>query len=177
MVFGLLTLLTLMAACGGDPEPIRQWRPEDHNHPLAAPTPGTAAPQAPGAGAAAEAEDPAAAELRAARALFNVSCAGCHGRDGSGNGPERPPGAQMPDLRSAALHQGRSDAELTQVIAEGRNMMPSFRDKISGEGIAALLRYVRSLAPSATANGAATTQDGGTNAASKAAAKAAAKAP
>lgn len=137
------TLVFLLAACAADPPIEREWTPEDHGHPKSADPSRSPAAQAP----APAAESPEQAQARAARALFNVSCATCHGRDGRGGGPARPPGAQMPNLADAALLAKRSDAELTQVIAEGRGLMPGFADKIRPEGIQVLVRYVRALAP------------------------------
>ena len=63
---------------------------------------------------------------RAAEALFNVSCASCHGRDGRGQGERRPPGAAVPDFTQAAFQAQRSDAQLGEVIRTGRGLMPAF---------------------------------------------------
>lgn len=65
--------------------------------------------------------------------LYAKYCAGCHGADGrrgSGN--------------MVLIHAGRlSDAEVEQVIAAGREGMPSWKDRLSATEIAALARYVR----------------------------------
>jgi mono/diheme cytochrome c family protein len=86
-------------------------------------------------------------ESRAAEALWTVSCAGCHGRDGKGQGPQRPPGAQPPDFTSAEFQQQRSDAQLVQVITAGKGMMPPFGKQVNPQGIAALIGHIRAFAP------------------------------
>ena len=88
-------------------------------------------------------EDPAA---RAARALWNATCSGCHGRDGRGHGEARPPGAQIPDFTTSAWQSGRSDEQIAQAIRDGRGMMPGFGKQLNDQGIAVLLGYVRALA-------------------------------
>jgi mono/diheme cytochrome c family protein len=138
--FWLLIPLGLLGC--GEPAPKREWTPSDHGQPLQAP------PQ----------RDPSAAEVsdedataRAARALFIATCAGCHGRDGIGDGEARPPGAQLPDFSSAAFQRSRSDQQLAQMIRDGRGMMPGFGKRVNDQGIAVLVQYIRSLAASAAA--------------------------
>ncbi len=84
---------------------------------------------------------------RAAQALWTVSCASCHGRDGRGKGPGRPPGAQLPDFTSAEFQQQRSDQQLVDVIRAGKGMMPPFGKQVNAEGIAALIAHIRAFAP------------------------------
>ena len=125
------------AACGGEPAPKREWTPSDHGQPS---NPDESMIQTdrviPG-------EDP---EARAARALWTAVCASCHGRDGNGQGEQRPPGAQMPDFTSPQWQASRNDEALGLVIGEGRGMMPPFGKQINPQGIAALVRHVRRLA-------------------------------
>ncbi|HEY2732427.1 MAG TPA: cytochrome c, partial [Polyangiales bacterium] len=85
-------------------------------------------------------------EDRAADALYNVSCASCHGRDGHGQGPGRPPGAQLPDFTSPQFQAQRSDAQLSQVIREGRGLMPPFAKQVNEQGQAALVARIRRFA-------------------------------
>jgi mono/diheme cytochrome c family protein len=63
--------------------------------------------------------------------------------DGSGT----PLGKSMdaPDLRSEAV-QKHSDAELAQIIADGKKVMPSFKKTFTEEQIRGLVQYVRELA-------------------------------
>src|SRR5205807_5235396 len=64
-------------------------------------------------------------ENAASSATFRTKCAMCHGPDGSGS--EVGKSMNVPDLRSA-LVQKLPDAELAQVIANGKGGMPSFKN-------------------------------------------------
>ena len=130
-------IASLGCACG-DAKPKREWRPEDHGQP--------AEPDRSREPAVADerpAEDPT---VRAARALWNTSCASCHARDGRGGGPGVPPGAKVPDLTTHELQANRTDEQLAAVIRDGRNMMPAFGAQLNPEGVRALVAHVRSLA-------------------------------
>jgi hypothetical protein len=59
-----------------------------------------------------------------------------------------PPGAQLPDFSSEAFQHARSDAQLAQVIRDGKGMMPPFGKKLSEDGVAALVRRVRAFSES-----------------------------
>lgn len=133
LLSGLLLLLALSSACGQG-KARTEWRPEDHQPPPAE------MPE--GQGAEEESGD---ATARAAKALWSMRCAQCHGEEGRGDGSGRPPGVALPDFASAAFHEKRSDAELYQVIEKGRNMMPAFGQDITHAGIEALIGHVRSL--------------------------------
>lgn len=123
------------AGCGNDGAP-REWRPSDHQEPSATPD---------SSQAEAVDEPPEATVARAAAALFRASCAGCHGAGGRGDGPAAPPGAQVPDLTAASLHDGRTDEQIARVIREGQGLMPGFGSEINERGIAALVAHVRTL--------------------------------
>jgi mono/diheme cytochrome c family protein len=139
-----LYLLIACSACKGEPAPKREWTPADHGQPAAPDDENI--PEQPSA--LAPGEDP---EARAARALWNATCAGCHGRDGRGQGESRPPVARIPDFTAAEWQESRSDAALSQTIADGRGMMPPFGKQINPQGVAALVRHIRRFAPSAQA--------------------------
>jgi len=139
--FGATLAIVLFCSACGDRAPEREWTPADHAQPSEAlPTEGADEPAAQQAGPA----DPD----RASRALWSVTCAGCHGRDGRGHGESIPPGAQLPDFTSEAFQHARSDAQLAQVIRDGKGMMPPFGKKLSEDGMAALVRRVRAFAES-----------------------------
>jgi mono/diheme cytochrome c family protein len=132
----LSVCMSLLAACSGRVTPQREWRPEDHVQPREedpARTPSAVAPEQGGA-------------ERAADALFAVSCAGCHGRDGRGQGEQRPPGAQLPDFTTRDFQARRSDAQLVQAIRDGRGMMPGFGKQVNDQGLGALVARVRRFA-------------------------------
>jgi mono/diheme cytochrome c family protein len=136
----LRSLITMCAAvmllaCDSRVTPQREWLPSDHVQPAEvdpARVPQSAAP----------ANEQGGVE-RAAAALWNVSCASCHGRDGRGNGPGKPPVAQIPDFTSADFQKSQTDAQILTVIREGRGMMPPFGKQLNDQGLSALLQHVR----------------------------------
>ena len=81
-------------------------------------------------------------EGAASSATFRTKCAMCHGQDGGGSTVGK--SMNVPDLRSPAV-QKLSDAELAQIISNGKGGMPSFKSSLSEEQIHALVSYVRSL--------------------------------
>ena len=76
-------------------------------------------------------------------ATFRTKCEMCHGPDGAGS--EVGKSMNVPDLRSQAI-QGLADAELAQVISNGKGGMPSFKNSLSADQIQALVKHVRALA-------------------------------
>ncbi len=78
----------------------------------------------------------------AGSATFQTKCAMCHGPDGSGS--EVGKSMSVPDLRSPVV-QKLPDAQLAQVIANGKGGMPSFKNSLSEQQIHALLAHIRSL--------------------------------
>jgi cytochrome c6 len=85
---------------------------------------------------------PAAADDAAA--TYKAKCSACHGADGKG---ETPMGKKMgiKDLASPEV-QKMSDDELSAVIADGKNKMPSYKKSLKPEQIKELVGYIRSLA-------------------------------
>jgi cytochrome c6 len=76
--------------------------------------------------------------------LYKERCAVCHGADGKG---DTVVGKSMylraldsPDV------QKMSDKELTAIIADGKNAMPGYKDKLSAKQIKDLVGYMRELA-------------------------------
>jgi mono/diheme cytochrome c family protein len=131
-----LAALLLVGGCVEQASDRREWRPDDHQQPQ------QADPERP-----AGSDEPPSPEVvaRAASALFRTRCAGCHGADGRGGGPEAPSGADIPDLTTAEYQEGHSDAEIARAIRMGRGMMPAFGSQINQRGIAALVGHVRTL--------------------------------
>jgi mono/diheme cytochrome c family protein len=86
----------------------------------------------PRGGNAAQAADPT-------RELFQRNCAACHGREGEGR--------QIGTLTVPSLREGRAaadtDARLLTQIHDGGRGMPPFKDSLTEEQIADLLRFVR----------------------------------
>ncbi len=77
-------------------------------------------------------------------AVFAGKCAMCHGQDGAG---KTMMGAKLGirDLRSAEV-QKLADAELLKIIGGGKNKMPAYDGKLTGQQITDVVGYVRELA-------------------------------
>jgi len=78
----------------------------------------------------------------AANAMFRTKCAMCHGQDGAGSAVGK--SMNVPDLRSPVV-QKSSDAELAQLIANGKAGMPAFKGSLSADQIHDLVTHIRSL--------------------------------
>jgi mono/diheme cytochrome c family protein len=79
-----------------------------------------------------------------AAGLYKTKCAACHGADGKG---DTAMGKKMGlrDFASSEV-QKMSDDELTAIIADGKNKMPSYKKSLKPEQIKDLVGYIRSLA-------------------------------
>ena len=79
-----------------------------------------------------------------AAGLYKAKCAACHGADGKG---DTAMGKKLGvrDFASPDV-QKMSDDELTAVIADGKNKMPSYKKSLKAEQIKELVGYIRSLA-------------------------------
>lgn len=78
------------------------------------------------------------------KAVYEKSCAGCHGADGKGNpGMVKALGEKGLNLATKDTAQ-KSDEQLLKVIAEGAGKMPA--SKLSKDEQKQALSYVRSLA-------------------------------
>jgi mono/diheme cytochrome c family protein len=132
MTLGAVCAVSVLSAC--EKRNLTEWTADDHQPPP------SVAPE--GQGAAEESGDPTA---RAAGALWSMRCATCHGEAGRGDGPGKPPGAALPDFASATFQASRTDAQLYESIANGRNLMPPFGKDFTKEGIEALIGHLRGL--------------------------------
>ncbi len=84
---------------------------------------------------------PLSAGAQDASALFKSKCAGCHSADGTGSAMGKKMGAH--DFTSADV-QKMSDAELTDIITNGKNKMPKYAS-LKPEEIKGLVAYIRTL--------------------------------
>jgi mono/diheme cytochrome c family protein len=76
---------------------------------------------------------------------FTNRCAGCHGKDGSGNQAlANMMKTTIPPLSSKDV-QASSDAEISKVITSGKGKMPAQKNLSSAE-VANLVAFIRSLA-------------------------------
>ena len=74
---------------------------------------------------------------------FKAKCAMCHGADGKGDtGMGKT--LKIRDLGSADV-QGQSDADLTNIITNGKNKMPKYDGKLTKDQINDLVKYIRTL--------------------------------
>ncbi|HVA01015.1 MAG TPA: cytochrome c [Terriglobia bacterium] len=80
---------------------------------------------------------------KAGKSLYDGKCAMCHAQNGSGDS-SMGKGMKVPDLRSPAV-QKQTDAQLADVIAKGKKMMPQYGSQISKEQINDLVAYIREL--------------------------------
>lgn len=74
---------------------------------------------------------------------FKAKCAMCHGADGKG---QTAMGKTMNirDLGSADV-QGQSDADLTNIITNGKGKMPKYDGKLTKDQIGDVVKYIRTL--------------------------------
>lgn len=78
----------------------------------------------------------------ASGATFRSKCAMCHGQDGAGSTVGK--SMNVPDLRSPVV-QKLPDAQLAQIISDGKGGMPSFKSSLSEDQIHSLVVHIRSL--------------------------------
>jgi mono/diheme cytochrome c family protein len=83
------------------------------------------------------------AQAKNAAPTFDAKCAMCHAKDGSGNSPMGK-SMKVPDLRSKAV-QSKSNADLYNLIAKGKGIMPAYGSQLSKQDINDLVAYIRHL--------------------------------
>jgi cytochrome c6 len=76
-----------------------------------------------------------------ASATYKSKCAACHAADGTGSAMGKKMGAH--DFTSNDV-QKMSDAELSDIIANGKNKMPKY-PTLKPEEVKALVAYIRTL--------------------------------
>lgn len=74
--------------------------------------------------------------------LFNTTCKSCHGDPGKNNVIKLVP--PPPDPASEKM-QANSDGEMYYKIAQGRVLMPSFKNSVPSNDIWAIVSYIRSF--------------------------------
>jgi cytochrome c6 len=75
--------------------------------------------------------------------LFKAKCAACHGADGKGD-TSMGKSMKLRDLGSDDV-QKQTDAELTDITANGKGKMPAYKGKLTDDQIKQLVGYIRSL--------------------------------
>ena len=84
---------------------------------------------------------PVPAHAQDASALFKSKCAACHSADGTGSAMGKKMGAH--DFTTADV-QKMSDAELTDIITNGKNKMPKY-GSLKPEEVKGLVAFIRTL--------------------------------
>jgi cytochrome c6 len=74
---------------------------------------------------------------------FKAKCAMCHGADGTGNSPTGK-AMKVRDLSSPEV-QGQTDAQLSDIVTNGKNKMPAYKGKLTDDQIKGLVAYIRGL--------------------------------
>jgi len=75
--------------------------------------------------------------------LFAAKCQACHGKAGDADSPMAKKFGVKP-LSSLDV-QKNSDADLTNIIAKGKDKMPAFAGKLTDDQIKSLVVYIRTL--------------------------------
>jgi mono/diheme cytochrome c family protein len=83
-----------------------------------------------------------------AERAWKAKCASCHGQTGKGD-TDKGKELKVEDM-TAAKYQGKKDADLTKAIldgvkADGKEVMPSFKDGVTPEQAEALVKYTRTF--------------------------------
>ena len=129
--------LAVLAGCGGGGGGATGAASES-------PAPAATNPPAPDAAAPAPATPAAPVDLGAK--VFATRCALCHGADGHGDGVASKGLNPKPrNFHDRAYMSTRTDAQLLEVIHQGKGAMPKWAGILSEAEIAAVLAHVRSL--------------------------------
>ena len=77
-----------------------------------------------------------------AEKTYKTKCVACHAADGTGSEVGKKLGTH--DFHSSEV-QSETDADLTQIIAKGKNKMPAYEKSLKPDEIKGLVAYVRGL--------------------------------
>jgi mono/diheme cytochrome c family protein len=77
----------------------------------------------------------------ASESMFKAKCAACHGSDGTGSPMGKKLGAH--DFTADEV-QKMPDADLSNIIANGKNKMPAYK-ALSADDVKGLVTYIRTL--------------------------------
>src|SRR5262245_42185720 len=82
-------------------------------------------------------------EFATARANFKKHCEGCHGETGEGGLVKvESKRIKVPSLKAGHALK-HTDEQITKMITNGEEEMPAFKDKMSGQEISEMMRFVR----------------------------------
>jgi len=83
------------------------------------------------------------AALASGADVYKTKCAGCHGADGTGNTPAGK-NFKVRDFHSSDV-QGQSDAQILNIISNGKGKMPGYEKTLGADVCKQLLQTVRSF--------------------------------
>ena len=110
-------------------------------------TPGAPAAATPGGGTEAPADSSAVAVAALGARIYARHCALCHGAGGRGDGDAAAGMKPKPrDHTDSAYMGSRTDAQLLQLIHDGKGNMPAWKRVLTEREMRAVLVHVRSLA-------------------------------
>jgi len=78
------------------------------------------------------------------KALYEANCKKCHGATGAPSAAIKKMNPKI-EAFDAAFFAKRSDADLVKGIAEGKDKMKPFKDKMKPDEISAVAKYIRTL--------------------------------
>jgi mono/diheme cytochrome c family protein len=83
-----------------------------------------------------------------AERAFKAKCASCHGQTGKGD-TDKGKELKVEDM-SAAKYQAKKDDDLKKAVldgfkVDGKEVMPSFKDEVTPDQAAALIKYTRTF--------------------------------
>jgi mono/diheme cytochrome c family protein len=90
----------------------------------------------------------AQADPKKVERAWKSKCASCHGQTGKGD-TDKGKELKIEDM-TAAKYQGKKDDDLKKAIlegvkADGKEVMPSFKDEVNAEQADALIKYTRTF--------------------------------
>ena len=145
MRIAIALALVLPFGCSDHPRPTETWSPSDHAQPAQQAVdpsriPRERRPEQP----AERATEPEGRErVAAAQTLWRISCAGCHGAEGRGDGAAYE--GELADFTSAQWQASVTDEAIARAITLGQPPMPAYGEILAPAGIAALVEHVRRL--------------------------------
>ena len=92
---------------------------------------------------------PAQAEVEGSK-IYKSKCQSCHGKKGEGNPVIARALKIPPELLPLTGIAVKTDEEVMKIIAEGKDRMPGFQEKLSPEELQAVLQHCRVLVPAKT---------------------------
>ncbi|MBO6934108.1 MAG: c-type cytochrome [Deltaproteobacteria bacterium] len=134
--------LLLLFGCSDPPTPTEVWRPSDHAQPPRQSVDPSRVPRQPQPEQPAERPEPQD-RAAAAQTLWRISCSGCHGVEGRGDGNAYD--GELADFTSAEWQASVTDEAIARAITLGAPPMPAFGEILAPAGIAALVEHVRRL--------------------------------